>query len=271
MASHDTPRIISCEGIFNLRDYGGYPVAGGGRLRRGLLFRSGQHRDATDADLDNIDALALGTVVDLRGGSERQHSPCRRPVSFTAEVIGTDQETVDPAMAAAAAAAASGEERARPVFAETHEVLDSMRAVYAGMPFRPVLIDLFSRYFKSLAERDSASLIHCMAGKDRTGFAVSLFHHVAGVHVDDAMEDYLATNQAPGREEWIERSLVHAGKMRDTLSPDVIQVMFGVDASYLESAWKAVREECGSVDTYLDKVLGVDAGLRKAIRERFIM
>ena len=40
-------RVLPLEGVHNFRDYGGYAVGGGGRLRRGLLWRSGQHHDAT--------------------------------------------------------------------------------------------------------------------------------------------------------------------------------------------------------------------------------
>ena len=53
--------MLDLEGVYNFRDYGGYPVAGGGRLKRGLLWRSGQHHDATDADLERIAALKLAS------------------------------------------------------------------------------------------------------------------------------------------------------------------------------------------------------------------
>ena len=39
-----------------------------------------------------------------------------------------------------------------------------------------------------------AVLVHCAAGKDRTGILAALTHHVAGVHPDDITADYLLTN-----------------------------------------------------------------------------
>ncbi|MBA4081322.1 MAG: protein-tyrosine-phosphatase, partial [Erythrobacter sp.] len=66
------------QGIHNLRDYGGYAVAGGGRVREGVLLRSGQHMEASDADLALLDMLDIRTVIDLRGTSEREGFPCRR-------------------------------------------------------------------------------------------------------------------------------------------------------------------------------------------------
>lgn len=55
---------------------------------------------------------------------------------------------------------------------------------------------MFSRYFDALANGAGAVLIHCAAGKDRTGILARLTHHVLGVHPDDAMEDYMLSNKA---------------------------------------------------------------------------
>ena len=64
--------FVETEGIHNFRDYGGWSVAGGGRVREGLLYRSGQHVGATEQDLAAIADLDIRTVIDLRGTSERE-------------------------------------------------------------------------------------------------------------------------------------------------------------------------------------------------------
>ena len=60
-------RVLPLSGVHNFRDYGGYAVEGGGRLRNGMLWRSAQHEAATDEDLTAIDGLGLDTIIDLRG------------------------------------------------------------------------------------------------------------------------------------------------------------------------------------------------------------
>lgn len=75
-------RVLPLSGIHNFRDYGGYAVEDGGRLRQGLLWRSAHHEQATDADLGAVDALGLETVIDLRGDDEREMHPCRRSDNF---------------------------------------------------------------------------------------------------------------------------------------------------------------------------------------------
>ena len=61
--------FLKTQGIHNFRDYGGWATKDGGAVRTGLLFRSGHHVGATDADLAAIAPLDIHTVIDLRGGS----------------------------------------------------------------------------------------------------------------------------------------------------------------------------------------------------------
>src|SRR3546814_13205778 len=61
----------------------------------------------------------------------------------------------------------------------------------------------------ALAEYDAPSLVHCVAGKDRTGFAVAIVHRLLGVHDDDLMHDYLLTNTAGRIEERIAQGAAH--------------------------------------------------------------
>ncbi|MEN9926836.1 MAG: hypothetical protein RL268_2962, partial [Pseudomonadota bacterium] len=55
-------RVLKLDGVHNFRDYGGYDTADGAAVKRGLLWRSAQHGDASDADLDAIHALGVTTV-----------------------------------------------------------------------------------------------------------------------------------------------------------------------------------------------------------------
>lgn len=252
-------RLLVLQGVNNFRDYGDYAVVGGGRVKRGVLWRSGQHVHASDADLVTIAALGLGTITDLRGNHERELNPCRRHDGFSAEVLFCDGGTASLASHIDAAAGVVTEEDARA----------AMRQLYAEMPYRPNLVGVYQRYFAALGERDGASLIHCYAGKDRTGVAVALTHHVLGVHPDDAMQDYLATNAA-----MVGRTFAgNAGKEQksySSLSPAASRALGGVSSEFLEAAFAAMRDSHGTVDGYLEAVLGVDAGRREAIKDRFI-
>src|ERR1700691_2913805 len=121
------PRVLPTTGIHNFRDYGGYPVAGGGRIVRGRLFRSGEHAQATEADLHLVGTLGLKAVFDLRGLGERQKAPCRRPVEFEALVYAAGGETAVAAPHLEAAAGAFDAAAARRNMCER----------YATVPFPP--------------------------------------------------------------------------------------------------------------------------------------
>ncbi len=70
----DLPQAIALEGISNLRDLGGWPVAGG-RVRRGRIFRAAALAGMTAADTDVLTGLGLRTICDLRGREESAGAP----------------------------------------------------------------------------------------------------------------------------------------------------------------------------------------------------
>ena len=253
-------RIVSLEGVHNFRDYGGYGSAGGGRMARGLLWRSGEHGGASGDDLATIGALGLTTVIDLRGNSERANNPCRRPDGFAAEIVFHDGETAGLALHVEAAEGVLSKSDAR----------RAMERLYREIPFRERLIPVLRRYFTVLAARDGPSLVHCLAGKDRTGLAVALLHHVLGVSRDDIMADYLLTNTAGN----IERRIAAGGEAirarRGAIDDATIRTLMGVEPEYLSASFAVIEDRFPSVDAYLAQVLGVDEAVRAQLHARLV-
>lgn len=257
------PRVLTFTGIHNFRDYGGY-AARDGRLKSGVLWRSGHHAEATADDLEKVHELRLATVVDLRGDSERAGSPCLRHSQFDAQVLFHPGET------ASAQGKAAHEEAADQVrtAAEAHA---AMVTLYASMPWRPALAGTYRLYFKALATDAEPSLLHCLAGKDRTGLAAALTHHLLGVHADDAMADYLLTNHAGDMERRIEAGARHvrAGFGRD-MDLDAVRTLMSVDAAFLGTAFAAIRERHGSIEVYCEEVLQVTPQMRESMARNLV-
>ena len=254
-------RVLPFAGIHNFRDYGDYPAAGG-RVAAGRLYRSAQHQGASPEDLLKVGALGLSTVVDLRGARERDAAPCPRPEGFAARVIFTDEETAGlaPHLQAAREADGAGGIRA------------AMCRGYAAMPFRPFLVQVMRAYFAMLASDDGPTLVHCAAGKDRTGLAVALLHFLLGVHRDDMMADYLLTNVAGHVEARIEAGAsVIRSQYGTTLSDDAIRALMMVESDYLDAAFAGIVERHGSLDAYLHDELAVDTERRDAIKARLLV
>lgn len=253
--------FLPTEGIHNLRDYGGYAAADGAQIKSGLLFRSGQHMEASDGDLDTLQALDIRTIVDFRGVSERTSFPCRRHTEFAADVIAYDGETTSsPPHEGGWDKTDMTAEKAR----------ERMIAVYTRMPVNPAMIDMFTRYFEALADRDGGNLIHCFAGKDRTGIAASLLLHVLGAHHDDVVAEFLRTNDAPTRHILERQSLPRMEAHYGMIEPEAVRNLMGVHPEYIETYWAEVARDHGSMDAYLAQTLGVDETRKARLQERFL-
>ena len=255
-------RHVEFEGIENFRDYGGYATAGGARLRNGLLYRSGHHARASDADLEKLKALGLSRIVDLRRPNERARDPSRRWDGFDAQVIDSDTEQEHSVEWLEFLA---GSDLTIPSFRQY------MLTYYRGAPTDPRYVELYRRYFQVLADGDGPVLVHCAAGKDRTGVICALTHHMAGVHPDDVVEDYLLTNnpaRIAARVETVSQLIFESTGRRPTEA--AVRYAIGVDAEFLAEAFAAMRERHGSIDGYLDQVLGLEPALRARIHDRLL-
>ena len=254
--------IPAFEGLDNFRDYGGYATASGRRLKRGKLYRSAHHARATDPDLAALAALELSTIVDLRRTDERSRDPSRRHDAFAATVIENDIEQANE----------DGYHRMLETSDLSVEALrDYLVGYYEAAPFEPRHIDLYSRYFRALAEADGPVLIHCAAGKDRTGILAALTHHLLGVAYEDAVADYLLTNDPAN----IDRRLNLYGDYVKALrgvrpSDDFLRATLGVEVLYLKTAFDAIKARYGTIDAYLEQALGVDAALKAQIEHRLL-
>jgi protein tyrosine/serine phosphatase len=255
-----TPRLHAFEAIDNFRDYGDYATAAGRRVATGRLLRSAHHARASEADLAQLRLLDIGVVVDLRRPGERRDQPSRRPEGFTGQVIegGVDDGAEAPHIA----------------FLKTQDLTpDSgrrfMAHTYRTLPFDASHQEVFGRYFHALADQDRPVVIHCAAGKDRTGFLAALTHHLLGVSREDMIEDYLLTNTAVDLTKRAPEIAKRLHKISGRIpSDDAVVAFLGVDAAYLEAAFSAVEARYGGIDAYLRDALGVDTARRDRIVQR---
>ena len=212
-----------------------------------------------------VHQIGIVRVIDLRGDSERAEYPCLRHEQFAGQVVFHPGETASERGGSAHGEAAEGIRTA-------DEARDAMVKLYARLPFRPVLVGTFRLYLQTLAEDHGPSLLHCFAGKDRTGVGAAVVHRLMGVHPDDVMADYLLTNTAGNSEARIAAAAV---SVRASFGPKMddaaLRTIMSVQPEFLESAFAAMEREHGTFAAYAEAVLGADAALVARLEERLVV
>ena len=186
----DEGRWLALEGAVNARDLGRLPLAGGGTTASGVLLRADNLQGLTAADVGKlVDELAVRLVVDLRTGIEvtlegpgplvRDGRPEIRHRSLypeTGERTDVDVEAVMPWIG----------RRDKHDGGETAAV----RSYLGYLRDRP---DSVVDALRDAAHADGATIVHCAAGKDRTGIVCALALAVAGATREAIVADYVAT------------------------------------------------------------------------------
>jgi protein-tyrosine phosphatase len=243
----DSPvRHLNLQGASNFRDLGGYPTADGRTTRWRHIFRSNHLGQLTAADIEIVRALGVRSAFDFRGVEERTGGVC------VVDEITVHSLPIEPTVVASLRAGLARGTLTAPV------ALDIMRESYRNYVRHNT--HSFRNLFGHLLEDRAPLVIHCTAGKDRTGFASALILHALGVPDDVIAEDYLLTNT------YYKRDVSSAAD----LPADVLNAIGSVEASYLAAAFEAVASEYGDLETYLRDGLKLGTAERTALKARYL-
>lgn len=253
---------LRLEGAANFRDFGGYLAEDGRIVQRQRLFRSETLSALTSADFDRLARLGLRAVYDLRSKGERAHAPTNWPAHCMPEILLMDLE----------ADLRSGDTALIDILKRDpteQGALKLMMEVYRSIPhsIQRHLPGLFARLGQ---EGGVPLLVHCTAGKDRTGVVSALILRALGVQQKDVVFDYLLTNKhrnlaafetniAAITEHMLGKSLPYAA----------VAVLAHAHEAYLARSFAEIDRECGSFSAYLAHA-GIDASLLAQARKRLL-
>jgi len=182
---------IELDGVVNCRDLGGLPGGEGWRTARNVLLRSDNLQDLTSADIARlVDDIGLTTVIDLRSTSEVE-SEGPAPLDRVAGVehlhlsvlpeVGKRTDVVADALLL---------KRERDASRYPDDV---MCGHYLGyLEDRPESV---ASAVRAIADAPGAALVHCAAGKDRTGVVIAMALSAVGVPAEEVIADYAATDE----------------------------------------------------------------------------
>jgi protein-tyrosine phosphatase len=243
----DTPlRHLSLEGASNFRDLGGYPTGDGRMVRWRQIFRSNHLGHLTPADIEIVRGLGVRSAFDFRGRDERAAAVC------AVKEITVHSLPIEPTVVAALRA------RLAAGTLSADAALKIMRESYRN--YVRLNTHSFRALFAHLLDDRAPLVIHCTAGKDRTGFACALVLRSLGVADDVIAEDYLLTNRFYRRDP-------SAGT---DLPDDVRQAIGSVEASFLAAGLEAICADYGDLESYFRDGLGLGDRERATLRERYL-
>jgi protein-tyrosine phosphatase len=236
-----TERHLPIAGTANVRDLGGYDTADG-TLRWGVLLRGDALADLEAEGREQLARLGLRTVIDLREPIERELDPdAIDGVGLSLRELPLIGGRVD-----------------------LHEV-QGMRDFYSAVVERcgPGIAAAVAL----LAEPETLpALIHCSAGKDRTGILSAVVLAALGVADQTIAEDYALTEQLL-RGEVLEK--VRARALAAGLTEQAIAAASSSPPELMLEVLGEIRERYGGASAYLER-FGLPAGALERLRAALV-
>lgn len=256
------PLLSGAQNFRPVRPY----AASGRRLRPNTIFRSGELSRLTEADLRHVATLGIRLVCDLRSSAEQSTFPTSwpsgpAPAPSWLDLPDRDDSDAGPGAVfslilshpgdTGAALAMEQMYRRKPkAFAETLRVIFETISNGAALPL----------------------LIHCHAGKDRTGFVTAMLLAALGVARPDIVDDYVTTASFfPAREESVAMADWARRAFGRKIDPAQALPLAEARASYIESAFAEIDTNWGGADRYLEEACGLTQQARTSLQNLLLV
>lgn len=248
------------QGDPNFRDFGGLPTEDGRQVRTGILHRSGSLEALTNTDLESVRRLSIRLVCDLRSRKECASQPSRWPQPHNTKWLNHYLEVDIRAENSALHEILSS----RPTLDSAHQM---MRTVYEMLP--AAAANSLGVILSHLANQATPVLIHCTAGKDRTGFICACILRALSVKRDHIYADYMLSATRIDMETLAKKTADFMG-WRD-VDKAVLATILAVSPTLLDIAFERIETDYGSFDAYLRGPVGLDEKTLSSLRKRLLI
>lgn len=245
-------RIVPMEALFNVRDLGGYKTEDGKHVRWGQVYRSGTLGSPSAADIERMAGLGIRLICDLRSIKETDIDPDHR---FDNTLYHHLPMNADQNMG----------RQLRTMLLNRRKIGTMLQEIYT----RNILAHnapAIAQTLRMLAQPENhPMLMHCTAGKDRTGIAAAILLRVLGVPEDTVIADYTLTNHYFQQIFTITRDNLHRLSTFG-LKLDDVQPLLVANAETLRFTLNYLKAYYGSVEGYLEQVAGLESSVLDALK-----
>lgn len=248
----------------SFRELGGCATADGNVVRSGRLYRAGLLRTLKASDRRTLRSTGITWRLDLRSRAEQVRET--HVATILREIRSAEWEQEDGL--AGVQPSQWAQQLQDPGFTPAL-VRELLLGSYHEMP--RVLAPALRVLFAKLQSGEAPVLIHCTAGKDRTGFVCALLLTALGADEEAVLDDYLRSNEHmpdPGavlaRYERYKSIKPHAD------AAAVIEAIYRTEPDYLDCALCRIRTDWGSAENYLHDMAGCNADVRETLRSSLL-
>jgi protein-tyrosine phosphatase len=237
-------------------------------------LRSGLLSNLNEAGWGFFHDVNVKKIFDFRRPDEIKKTPTSIPAHLNIELVNLP---IDPGShGGIAKRMANSEEESQGKVANKMESLYKDYVLYCTPVFSEFLHQVL------MLNENEAAIFHCMAGKDRTGFAAAMLLLALGVDRDTVEQEYMLTREYFLPEIEIERiKKRYAEEFKnqkdndkekndsETINERFLPV-FDTRLNYLRSAFDAIDAQWGSLDAYITSGLGIDVNKSEQLKARFL-
>lgn len=251
---------IQIKKVHNFRAVGNIKNVDGRTLKEGKFYRSGHLHKLKKKSFDELEKLGIKEIIDLRNSKEIAQKPDHLPSDIVYKnysAFEDEGDQLDQAKKLVLKGKVDGSDADK-------RMLEFYRDYVKENP------EIIRKIVTEILDSDRPILYHCTAGKDRTGITTALILTILKFDKETIYNDYLLSNNY--RKKLVDKRLnlaTHLHFLYPKMDVKVLEKLSWVEIDYLDAAFNEINKEYGSIDNYIQKVLGISENKRQEYIQKF--
>lgn len=257
---NETGNRIEIKKVYNFRTVGNIKNSEGRTLKEGKFYRSGHLHKLKKKSFRELESLGIKEVIDLRNSKEIADKPDNLPTDVVYKKYSAFEDEGDQ-LTQAKKLVLKGKVNGSDA---DKRMIDFYREYVTENP------EVIKKIITDILESDQPVLYHCTAGKDRTGITTALILTILKFDKETIYNDYILSNNY--RKKLVLKRLNIADNLHflyPKMDVKVLEKLSWVETAYLDAAFDEINKKYGSIDAYIQRVLGISENKREEYIRKF--